>query len=201
MPSLAQCVLEDASPAIDGTPFRCQIFEFVSEDDLFAIYWVCSAFKKTLNERPQDSAAVGCAVRPPRAAYIVCSLARTRWALESGWNWKCIKSPGACSVIAREGCLAVLQFARQQGCPWDWETCAYAAKGGYLEVLQWSRGHGCPWNTRTCSRAAEGGHLEVLQWARAQGCPWNKLTCSNATRAATWRCCNGLGDRGARGTN
>ena len=38
----------------------------------------------------------------------------------------------------------MLQWARQNGCPWDWMTCTFAAKGGHLEVLQWARENGCP---------------------------------------------------------
>ena len=43
-------------------------------------------------------------------------------------------------------------------------------------MLQWARQNGCPWNEWTCSYAAHGGHLEVLQWARENGCPWGKWT-------------------------
>ena len=42
---------------------------------------------------------------------------------------------------------------------------------GHLAVLQWARARGCPWNEYTCGNAAESGNLAVLQWARAQGCP------------------------------
>ncbi len=52
-------------------------------------------------------------------------------------------------------------------------TCTEAAKGGHLEVLQWARQNGCPWNELTCTEAAKGGHLEVLQWARENGCPFD----------------------------
>ena len=39
-------------------------------------------------------------------------------------------------------------------------TCMYAARDGYLEVLQWARQNGCPWDVETCYQAAQGGHLE-----------------------------------------
>ena len=65
----------------------------------------------------------------------------------------------------------MLQWARAQGCPWDYDTCSYAAGNGRLTVLQWARAQGCPWDVRTCAWAADNGHLAVLQWARAQGCP------------------------------
>ena len=46
-----------------------------------------------------------------------------------------------------------------------------AAYNGHLAVLQWARAQGCPWDENTCSCAAMDGHLAVLQWAQAQGCP------------------------------
>ena len=73
--------------------------------------------------------------------------------------------------------VAMLQWARANGCKWNGLTCASAAEGGHLEVLQWARANGCPWTWRTCFSAAKGGHIDVLQWARANGCPWNKHTC------------------------
>ncbi len=49
--------------------------------------------------------------------------------------------------------------------------CLKAAGGGHLAVLQWAREHGCPWDEDTCRMAAAGGHIEMLQWARENGCP------------------------------
>ena len=42
---------------------------------------------------------------------------------------------------------------------------------GQLEVLQWARANGCPWDYRVCEHATRGGHLEMLNWARVNGCP------------------------------
>jgi len=41
--------------------------------------------------------------------------------------------------------------------------CRYAAGNGHLAVLQWARAQGCPWDEWTCQVAAENGHLGVLQ--------------------------------------
>jgi len=86
-----------------------------------------------------------------------------------------------CSFAAKNGHLAVLQWARANGCPWDEDTCAYAAMNGHLAVLEWARANGCPWNEDTCAYAALNGHLAVLQWARANGCPWDEDVCVFAT--------------------
>jgi hypothetical protein len=85
-----------------------------------------------------------------------------------------------CAHAAGGGHLEVLQWVRSNGCPWHAWTCAYAAERGHLDVLQWARANGCPWNAWTCAKAAEGGHLDVLQWSRANGCPWNAKTCAHA---------------------
>ena len=70
--------------------------------------------------------------------------------------------------------VALLRWARENGCPWDTRTCATAAAGGQLEVLQWARENGCPWDERTCVAAAACSHLEVLQWALENSCPSGK---------------------------
>src|SRR5580692_11608323 len=71
-----------------------------------------------------------------------------------------IGRPLKCHVIASEGSLEVLKWARDEGCSWDSITCTYAAENGHLEVLKWARSEGCEWNSYTCSWAAENGHLE-----------------------------------------
>jgi hypothetical protein len=89
----------------------------------------------------------------------------------------------ACRAAAEGGQLAVLQWLREMGCPWDAYTCHFAALYGHLDVLKWARANGCGWGVLTCTYAAIGGHLAVLQWARAAGCHWNSLTCSEAAGA------------------
>lgn len=56
------------------------------------------------------------------------------------------------------------------------------AKRGHLAVLQWARENGCPWDEHTCSAAVSAGQLAVLQWARQKGCPWNKRDCLQSAR-------------------
>lgn len=81
--------------------------------------------------------------------------------------------PSFAALVAQEGRLAVLQWARASGAPWEdpGEACAGAARGGHLAVLQWLHAEGCAWDQRTTAAAAHGGHLAVLQWALANGCP------------------------------
>ncbi|KAL6057546.1 Ankyrin repeat-containing domain [Balamuthia mandrillaris] len=61
----------------------------------------------------------------------------------------------------------VLQWAREQGCPWDKHTCAQAARNGHLEVLKWAVEKGCHCDAATCAELAERNRrLEVLAWFR-----------------------------------
>ncbi|CAB9531826.1 ankyrin containing protein (ISS) [Seminavis robusta] len=85
-----------------------------------------------------------------------------------------------CACATEHGHLELLQWLHANGCPWDVWTCTKAAENGHLEILQWLRENGCPWDVRTCEGAAENGHLEVLKWARANDCPWDELTCEKA---------------------
>ena len=45
-----------------------------------------------------------------------------------------------------------------------------------MALLQWARKQGCPWDARTCSAAAAGGHLACLQYLHEEGCEWNVST-------------------------
>ena len=89
----------------------------------------------------------------------------------------------AASVARAEAVLGVLKGPARER--FKSGLCAYAAEGGHLEVLQWARAQGCPWDWRTCAWAARNGHLEVLQWARAHGCRWDEATCAYAGCHAT----------------
>jgi hypothetical protein len=40
------------------------------------------------------------------------------------------------------------------------------AGGGQLAVLQWARAHGCPWNKETCTRVAKCP--ATMAWIGAQ---------------------------------
>jgi len=82
--------------------------------------------------------------------------------------------------VTKLGYLNIIQWARKNGCGWNYQACALAALGGHLDILRWMRSNGCKWDYSTCSNAALGGHLEILKWARENGCEWDSQTCSNA---------------------
>ncbi len=41
-----------------------------------------------------------------------------------------------------------------------------------MAVLQWLRGNGAPWNEWTCTYAAQDGHVAVLEWRAAEHAAW-----------------------------
>ena len=86
-------------------------------------------------------------------------------------------------AAAKGGHLSTLQWARQQGCPWDRASSDAAAEGSHLAVLQWLRQEGCPWGPSTCAAAARAGHLEVLKWALKNGCASTRDVCRAAAES------------------
>ena len=89
------------------------------------------------------------------------------WALE-----KCSEKKGRfCAEMALKGNLELLQFLRENGCPWNEGTCYFAAKNGHLECLKYAHENGCPWNEKTCWIAACHGRLECLKYAHENVCP------------------------------
>ena len=76
--------------------------------------------------------------------------------------------------------LACLEYAHENGCPWNESTCDKAAETGNLDCLEYAHKHGCPWNESTCNKAAETGNLMCLKYAHEHGCPWSESTCAKA---------------------
>ena len=65
------------------------------------------------------------------------------------------------------------------------ELCREAAIEGNLQLLQWAHEQGCPWNATICKLAAQGGHLDSLKYLHDHGCPWYGDTCEAAAGVAT----------------
>jgi hypothetical protein len=65
---------------------------------------------------------------------------------------------------AGNGHLDCLQYAHENGCPWDVEATYAAARHGQLHCLQYAHENGCLWDNDTTHAAARGGHLNCLQY-------------------------------------
>lgn len=78
-----------------------------------------------------------------------------------------IKLPFAVQFVNKAssiGCLKVLKWLKENGCPWDTYTGSYAASNGHIEILKWLKEYNCPWDRRMNSCAARNGQLETLRW-------------------------------------
>lgn len=93
-----------------------------------------------------------------------------------------------CEAAARAGSLECLQYAHQQGCPWNRFTCEAAAHGGHILCLRYAHAEGCAWDAQTCIAAAAGGHLECLRFAHEKGCRWDSHTTAAAAETGQLVC-------------
>ena len=105
-----------------------------------------------------------------------------------------------CHLIASQGYLNILKWARYNGYSWDRRTCAEAARNGHFEVLQWACYAGCEWNSDTTINAAESGRLDILMWAKSWGCPISDEICFSATKHGHLEILKWARENGCRGT-
>jgi len=96
-----------------------------------------------------------------------------QWAKEHGMRFGILKTRGRNNT---KGHLAVLKWARENGCPWDENTCLFAAEQGHLSVLKWAVSAGCRWDLKKCRQAAQAAfHHDVYSWIYDQTHPLLKL--------------------------
>jgi hypothetical protein len=75
-----------------------------------------------------------------------------------------IASEAALITAAKAGDMPMCQFLRAEQLPWTESTTSAAAAGNHVGVLDWLREQGCPWDAQLlCIAAAEGDSVEVLQ--------------------------------------
>jgi hypothetical protein len=110
----------------------------------------------------------------PRISIDVAFCAKLHVIFENQLMSKKLKKSALCRAI-RAGDLDLFWWAHKndRAGTYKMDFCAGAAYGGNLKVLQWARENGYPWDSTTCANAAAGGHLHVLKWARANSCPWD----------------------------
>jgi hypothetical protein len=76
------------------------------------------------------------------------------------------------AMEARSNELAVVQFLRDQGCPWG--ECVYciAAARGHAAICAYLHVARCTWSDIICNEAAINGHSSTLRLLHELGCPW-----------------------------
>src|SRR5262245_53112814 len=59
-------------------------------------------------------------------------------------------------------------------------TAAAAGEGGGrdgIALMEWARDNGCPLQPAAFARAAGSGRIETLAWLKESGCPWDASAC------------------------
>jgi len=98
-----------------------------------------------------------------------------------------LNCPEMLVTAAKFGCIEIIKWLRQKGCPWDEYAFKYAIQNDQLNVVKWLYENKCPRHTWMCiDTAAEHGRLEILKWFRLiNGEHWNwqqsdDIWCSSA---------------------
>lgn len=92
----------------------------------------------------RDSWVSGQRRRPAATSYVTSSMtaSQIRYGFDSGGLPR--DELGVCNSATRLGSLALLQCAREHGCPWNEWTRWLAAIKGNLRLCRWARENGCP---------------------------------------------------------
>ncbi|CBJ27876.1 conserved unknown protein [Ectocarpus siliculosus] len=64
------------------------------------------------------------------------------------------------------GNLKILQWLREEGCPWDCDTCTKAAAYGYLTLLIWALANDCTWDGELSDVADANGYGYIRGWVK-----------------------------------
>jgi hypothetical protein len=80
--------------------------------------------------------------------------------------------------------LKCLQYAHENGCPWDKDTCRTATIEGSLECLKYAHENGCPLSETIdiWIEVHNNGHLRCLKYANENGYPWYQSICVMKTQ-------------------
>ena len=84
---------------------------------------------------------------------------------------------GFTNILAANGHLEALKWARDEGVELDPLICAAAARSGNLEILKFCKENGESFNYCLVSeKAVERGPLECVEYCHKNGAPWGKKT-------------------------
>jgi hypothetical protein len=51
------------------------------------------------------------------------------------------------------------------------QVCYKAAEAGHMHILQYAHEQGCPWDARVLEEATARDDMMMIQYAREHGCP------------------------------
>jgi len=96
--------------------------------------------------------------------------------LQWAYNQGCPWDEDTCSYVAENGNFKGIQWLYSKGCPWG-DTCWFASMFGHFNIVQWAFGRGAKLNDSVCYYASLHGNLEILKWALINQCPWEPSMC------------------------
>jgi hypothetical protein len=91
----------------------------------------------------------------------------------------CLLPGNLCSIAARLGHLAILEWGKEIGIPVSSFVMYTAVVYGQAHVLQWLTDHGCPWDVLTCEAIRDSSNPEVRKFGIAQ---WRSATSTTSSQ-------------------
>ena len=95
-------------------------------------------------------------------------LARAKAKFNAEKNWKKVRRLSKrtfCKVAAANGHTAFVEWGKNNGCKFDYESLGYAAQRGHFETVKWiGENLKQPWGEDVLLIAAKGGHIDILEW-------------------------------------
>lgn len=93
-----------------------------------------------------------------------------QWLHDNGHNY--VNYETITQLATEGGHVSIWEWMREYGViSWSPDACKSAARHGQLHVLQWLRQNGCPWDGQVIGIAKSKGYEHIVEWARANGCP------------------------------
>ena len=118
--------------------FLSNMLCYIGEDHVFAAALTCRTFAQEARRNARNDAR-----------------RRLELPFDAALPAKLYRTPVRAVVDTAELC----EWARDTGC-WNASVCAFAASAGNFEVLQWARQNGCPWDWRTYEWAARHANIQ-----------------------------------------
>lgn len=106
-----------------------------------------------------------------------------RWMVELGCK-TILKGSMLNCVLAKNGYLDMLKWARKLRVPFDWNENVYicAIINNHMEIIQWLRAQNppCPWDEKVIAFAVKQNKFEIVKWLHENKCPWDETCCKIA---------------------
>lgn len=102
------------------------------------------------------------------------------------------------TLAAEAGFIGLLEWAKENKCPFQRSTCVYAAQKEHFEALKWLHINGCPWDEGTFQVVAGYGRQDLAEWLIKEECPKDAQTLASAVDSGNDDFVYWLHDQGRR---